>query len=70
MPSSTDQVDDGVVGFVAGHPLLGLLATGLALVAALLNAAFGMCLGCRLYPLVSQPSQIASNRKDFVNGSL
>ncbi len=32
----------------AGTPLL-LIATALALVAALLNAAFGVCLGCELY---------------------
>jgi hypothetical protein len=44
----------GVIGFAAGIPLLGLLATGFALVAALLNAAFGVCLGCQLYPLVAR----------------
>jgi hypothetical protein len=31
--------------------VLGALATGLALVAALLNAVFGFCLGCELYLL-------------------
>ena len=41
----------GLVGFVAGLDLLGLVATGLALVAALLNAVFGLCLGCELYLL-------------------
>ena len=30
-------------------PLVGLVATGLALVAALLNAVFGFCLGCEIY---------------------
>ncbi|MGW0613733.1 DUF4395 family protein [Streptomyces sp. NPDC002788] len=30
----------------------GLAATGAALAAALLNAAFGYCLGCELYLLV------------------
>ncbi len=44
----------GVVGFAAGVPLLGLIATGLALVAAFLNAAFGICLGCQIYPLVAR----------------
>jgi hypothetical protein len=44
----------GAVGFAAGTPLLGLIATGFALVAALLNAAFGICLGCQLYPLVAR----------------
>jgi hypothetical protein len=42
----------GVIGFAAGIPLLGLVATGFALVAAFLNAAFGICLGCQIYPLV------------------
>ncbi|MGE2688401.1 DUF4395 domain-containing protein [Mycolicibacterium pulveris] len=44
----------GAVGFATGLTALGLLATGLALVAALLNAAFGVCLGCQLYPLVAR----------------
>lgn len=44
----------GVVGFATGLGLLGLIATGLALVAAFLNAAFGICLGCQLYPLVAR----------------
>ncbi|MGE2721335.1 DUF4395 domain-containing protein [Mycolicibacterium celeriflavum] len=44
----------GVAGFAAGLPLLGLIATGFALVAAFLNAAFGICLGCQLYPLVAR----------------
>jgi hypothetical protein len=39
----------GLVGFLAGATVVGLVATGLALVAALLNAAFGLCLGCELY---------------------
>ena len=42
----------GVVGFAAGIQLLGLIATSFALVAAFLNAAFGICLGCQIYPLV------------------
>ena len=41
----------GTLGFLAGAPLVGLVATGLALVAALLNAAAGFCLGCELYLL-------------------
>ncbi len=41
----------GVLGFALGPVLLGLVATAFALVAAFLNAAFGICLGCRLYPL-------------------
>ncbi|MGZ5377482.1 MAG: DUF4395 domain-containing protein [Mycobacterium sp.] len=44
----------GVAGFAAGIPLLGLIATGFALVAAFLNAAFAICLGCQIYPLVAR----------------
>jgi hypothetical protein len=37
------------VGFAAGWLVLALVATGLALVAALLNATVGLCLGCEMY---------------------
>lgn len=46
----------GLVGFVVGLDLLGLVATGLALVAALLNAVFGLCLGCEMYLLIRRVS--------------
>jgi hypothetical protein len=39
----------GAAGYLAGIPLLGAVATGFALVAALLNAVTGFCLGCELY---------------------
>jgi Domain of unknown function (DUF4395) len=39
----------GAAGFLLGAPAVGFVATGLALVAALLNAATGFCLGCELY---------------------
>lgn len=39
----------GTVALVAGATTLGLLATAAALSAALLNAAFGICLGCEIY---------------------
>ena len=42
----------GVLGYVLGAPVLGVVATALALVAALLNAAVGFCLGCELYLLL------------------
>jgi MFS family permease len=44
----------GVAGFALGVPLAGVIATAFALVAAFLNAAFGICLGCQLYPLVAR----------------
>jgi hypothetical protein len=44
----------GAAGFAFGLPTVGLTATAFALVAAFLNAAFGICLGCQLYPLVAR----------------
>ena len=44
----------GTVGFLAGSTIVGTVATGFALFAALLNAAFGICLGCQIYPLVAR----------------
>jgi hypothetical protein len=41
----------GAIGFASGASWLGLLATGMALAAAFLNAAFGFCLGCEMYLL-------------------
>jgi hypothetical protein len=41
----------GVTGFLSGAWVLGLVAAGCALVAALLNAMIGLCLGCELYLL-------------------
>ena len=43
-----------LVGYVSGATLLGQVAIGLALVAALLNAAFRLCLGCELYLIVKR----------------
>jgi hypothetical protein len=42
----------GAAGYLAGAPVLGVVATALALAAAFLNAAFGFCLGCEMYLLV------------------
>jgi hypothetical protein len=44
----------GAIGFGTGVTLLGVIATAFALAAAFLNAAFGICLGCQLYPLVTR----------------
>ena len=44
----------GVIGFAAAVPLLGIIATAFALFASFLNAAFGICLGCQLYPFVAR----------------
>jgi Domain of unknown function (DUF4395) len=40
-----------LVGYLSGATLLGAIATGFALAAALLNAVFGYCLGCEIYLL-------------------
>ncbi|MGC0333627.1 hypothetical protein RKD23_006617 [Streptomyces sp. SAI-170] len=42
----------GLAGYAAGVEWLGLTATGAALAAAFLNAAFGYCLGCEMYLLL------------------
>ncbi|MGZ4498447.1 MAG: DUF4395 domain-containing protein [Nocardioides sp.] len=44
----------GLLGFAAGLPVLGLVATGFALAAALLNAIFAFCLGCEMYLLIQR----------------
>ena len=44
----------GTAGFAFGAPVVGLVATAFALFAAFLNAAFGICLGCRIYPLAAR----------------
>jgi hypothetical protein len=49
----------GSVGYLAGAPVLGVVATAMALLAAVLNAAFDVCLGCevhlRLVRLLGRP---------------
>jgi FtsH-binding integral membrane protein len=40
-----------LTGFLSGVTTLGYVATGFALVAALLNATIGLCLGCEVYLL-------------------
>jgi hypothetical protein len=52
----------GVIGYATGTTPLGVLATALALVAAFLNGAFGLCLGCELYLLIRRivPARQAS----------
>jgi hypothetical protein len=41
----------GLLGAAVGSSVVFLAATGLALAAAFLNAAFGLCLGCEVYLL-------------------
>lgn len=44
----------GVIGYAVGPQWLGLAATGCALAAAFLNAAFAYCLGCEMYLLLKR----------------
>lgn len=41
-----------LAGYLTGATLLGQIAAGFALAAAVLNAVFGFCLGCELYLLL------------------
>jgi hypothetical protein len=50
----------GVIGFAVGVPVVGLIATALALAAAFLNAAFGFCLGCETFLLLRRAGVIPS----------
>lgn len=42
----------GTVGYATGVLPLGVVATAFALLAAFLNAAFGLCLGCEAYLVI------------------
>jgi hypothetical protein len=42
----------GLLGYLTGLTVLGVVATGFALVAAFVNAAVGLCLGCEAYLLI------------------
>jgi hypothetical protein len=44
----------GLIGLAAGLTLLGQIAVGFALAAALLNAVFRFCLGCEMYLLAKR----------------
>ncbi|MGV9415801.1 DUF4395 domain-containing protein [Nocardia sp. NPDC003693] len=44
----------GVIGFAVGSAVAGSVFTGFALFAAFLNAAFGICLGCLIYPVAAR----------------
>jgi hypothetical protein len=44
----------GLIGYFSGVEVLGVVATGFALVAAFVNAAVGLCLGCEAYLLIQR----------------
>lgn len=43
-----------LIAFLLGAEIVGLVAVGLALAAAVLNAVFGFCLGCEIYLLAKR----------------
>jgi hypothetical protein len=53
----------GTVGYATAVTWLGIAATAAALFAALLNAAFGFCLGCELYLLFRRVLSAHSDRE-------
>lgn len=44
----------GAAGYLAGFTVVGVVAAAFALAAAFLNAAFGFCLGCETYALITR----------------
>ena len=44
----------GVLGYATGATGVGVVLTALALVAAFLNAAFDICLGCQVYLFIQR----------------
>ncbi|MEU5840811.1 DUF4395 domain-containing protein [Rhodococcus sp. NPDC047139] len=50
----------GTAVFFAGSTVVGAVAAGFALFAALLNAAFGVCLGCRIHPLIARMRRVSA----------
>lgn len=42
----------GLIGYLSSADVVGVVFTALALIAALVNAAFGYCLGCQLYLVI------------------
>jgi hypothetical protein len=44
----------GIIGYLSGVTVLGVVATAGALGAAFLNATFGFCLGCEMYLLLAR----------------
>jgi len=57
----------GLVAYLSGASIVGAVATGFALAAALLNAVFGFCLGCEMYLLIRR---VAPSRTTPVNTSV
>ena len=59
-----------LAGYLGGAVVVGAVATGFALAAALLNAVFGFCLGCEIYLLLRRlaPGELSTQaRRTTVN---
>ena len=54
------------IGFAFGEPVVGIAFAALALVAAFLNAAFDLCLGCQMYLFIQRirPAQQGGPNKE------
>jgi hypothetical protein len=52
------------VGYAAGWTVFGTVANAFALVAALLNAVFGFCLGCQMYLLLRRLAPAGASTSD------
>jgi hypothetical protein len=50
-----------LAAFVGGPDVVGFVAVGFALVAALLNASIGLCLGCEVYLLLHRVRSTTSD---------
>jgi hypothetical protein len=48
----------GVVCYATGVTTAGLVFTALALIAAFLNAAFDICLGCQVYLFIHRNQSV------------
>lgn len=53
------------VGYASGAVVLGIVANAFALLAALLNAVFGYCLGCRAHALVQRVAPAKRTAQDI-----
>lgn len=59
-----------LIGYASGATVVGAIAAGFALAAALLNAVFGFCLGCELYLLIRRVSPAGSTQSHAPDPSI
>lgn len=56
-----------LAGYASGATVVGAVAAGFALIAALLNAVFGFCLGCELYLLLHRAFPLSTTNHADTN---